>query len=398
MEYIRLLTPSIYPITHLFLSFLVFHSALHTSSYRRRLLLLPFFLLFAIFSFRQSTRLRFSPTAASIWAQSVALNIVHVLSLFLIEKWPTPGRSRAVGSWYSSLGASYRLWSNPRLIPAAKASSAGAKQESLVTFLILRIPKLLLYYYAARHAQPWLLKATIVALRAEDVAETALFTRLSDLTLREAAVRSHIAVAWAWDNFVMMDGLHTALATVMVVSGFDQPEDWPRLFGGLPNTCGLRNFWSRFWHRLARRPYTNCGHAVSRGMGSVGLPRPSILSDTVVAFMVFLISGLSHAAVSRQMGWKDWLDVKWFLLNFVACLVENMVLRVARQVAVKIGRQRELVACETSWLGWLLGFSWVFGFFFWSVPLWQFPRLHTELVKAGRWSAIMSHLESLNVK
>ncbi|GAW22419.1 hypothetical protein ANO14919_119560 [Xylariales sp. No.14919] len=399
MDHTKLFTPCVYPITHLLLSFIVFHFALHTSSYLRRLLLLPFFLLFAVFSFTQSTHFLFLPKLAVVWAQSVALNILHVLSLFLIEKWPAPDVNHAIGSRYSSFGASYRLWSNPQLIPAAKTSSTRVKKEPRVLFLIRRLPKLPLYYYISQHVQPRLFSATIGALRSEDVARAALFTRLPDFTLREAVVRSYMAVAWVCDNFVLMDSVHTVLASVMVVSGFDQAEDWPPLFGGLKDMCGLRNFWSRFWHRLARRPYTSYGRVVTYGIGFLGLPRlDTRVLDMTVAFVVFLISGLSHATVSRQMGWKDWLDVKWFLLNFVACLTEKVVLRIVRQAATKIGRQRELLVFEASSLGRFLGFSWAFGFFFWSVPLWQFPRLHRELIKAEIWTTILPHRDSLNEK
>jgi hypothetical protein len=381
----------------LLLSFLVFHFALHTSNQRFRLLLLPLFLLFAVLSFKQSTYLPFSAGIASIWAQSVALNIVHVISLLFIEKWPAPAPNQAVGSWHSSLRASYRLWSNPQLIFAAEGPSAQAKQESLGLFLFLRLSKLPVYYYLYQHIQPRFFAETIVALRAEDVAKTALLTRLSEVTARQAVVRSYMAVYWIWDNFVLMDGLHAIFATAMVVSGFDQPEDWGRLFGGLEEMCRLRNFWSRFWHRLSRRSYANYGRAVVWSVGHTGLLRSKAVSKAVVALVVFLISGLSHAAVSWQMGWRDWLDVKWFLLNFAACLAETVVLGTVRRVATRVGRRRELAAIEASWLGWFVGYAWVFGFFFWSVPLWQFPRLHRELIKADKWASILSQLAHLDM-
>ncbi|KAI0434849.1 hypothetical protein F5Y09DRAFT_295021 [Xylaria sp. FL1042] len=393
MDYIKLFAPCIYPIANLLLSFLAFHFALHTSNHLHRLLLLSVFLLFGIISFLQSTHFLLLPKIAIIWAQSVALNIMHVISLLLIEKQPAPDQNHRVGSRDSSLRASYRLWSNPQLIPIAKPSSARARKDLLAECFFRRLPKLPLYYLINQHIHPRLFDATIGALQAEDVARVALFTRLSDMTLREAVVRSYVAVAWVWDNFVLMDSLHTVLATAMIVSGLDQPEDWPRLFGGLKSMCGLRNFWSRFWHRLARRAYTNYGRVVTRSLGFLGFSHLTRVSDTIVAFMVFLISGLSHAAVSRRMGWKDWLDVKWFLLNFAACLSEKIVLETARQGAAKIGRQHDLEVFEESLLGRLLGFSWVFGFFFWSVPLWQFPRLHQRLMKAERWATIMSYLE-----
>ncbi|KAI1278895.1 hypothetical protein F5Y07DRAFT_406553 [Xylaria sp. FL0933] len=394
MDDIKLFTRCIYPIANLLLSFLVFHLTLHTSNHQRRLLLLPGFLFFAILSFKQSTHLLLLPRVASIWAQSVLLNIMHVLSLFLIEKWPVPDHSNGTTeSHRSRLRASYWLWSNPRLIPTTKPSTVKARKDLLVECLFRRLPKLPLFYLINQHLQPRLLDATIGALRSEDVARAALLTGLSDFTLREATVRSYVAVSWVWDNFILMDSLHAVLATVMIVSGLDQPEDWPRLFGGVRNMCGLRSFWSRFWHRLARRSHVNYGRVVTNGITFLGMPGSARVSDTIVAFMAFLISGLSHAAVSRQMGWDDWLDVKWFMLNFVACLAQKIVLETVQLAAARIGCKRELETFEESILGRLLGAFWVFGFFFWSVPLWQFPRLYHGLIRAERWATITSYLD-----
>ncbi|KAI2633923.1 hypothetical protein GGS21DRAFT_539501 [Xylaria nigripes] len=375
------ITPCIYPVASWVVSFLFFHLALQAQQ-TARLCLLPGFLLFSILSFAQSALFQ-SARVSGIWAQSVLLGILHALSLFLIDKWPAPTRHKVIGPDYSSLCVSYRLCVNPRLIPTEQTQN---KEKALVRFLALRLPKLALYYYISQYIQPRLFSATIIVLRSEDVDQQALFTRLSDVSLREIVVRSYMAVAWAWESFLITDGVHTALAIITVVSGFDQPEDWPPLFGKLQDIRGLRDFWSRFWHRLARRSYTNFARVV---VDFMGLPLSTTISNTVVAFMIFLISGLSHAAVSWQMGWRDWLDVKWFLLNFAACLAETAMLKTMRKTAAKMGRQRELAAFEASSAGRFVGFAWVFGFFFWSVPLWQFPR-HRELIKAEMWTEFLS--------
>ncbi|KAI2602307.1 membrane bound O-acyl transferase family-domain-containing protein [Hypoxylon sp. NC1633] len=396
MPYTKSLVPCALPIGYLLLSFLVFHFALHTSHQRSRLLLLPFFLLFAVLSFTSSKHFFFLPALTSLWAQSVALNIVHVTSLLFIEKWPAPIQSQKNSSWATALRATYRIWGNPRLLPEAKKPPPGSAEqgEPLAAFLILRLAKLPLYYALHCHMLPRLFTETIVELAAEDVANPALLTRLYCITAREATVRSFVAVSWIWESLVFLDGANAVLAILSVLSGIDQPADWPPLFGGPSSACGLRSFWSRFWHQLAARPYTSYGRAFARSAAFTrpGFALPSPVSGAVVAFAVFLISGLAHAAVSWRLGMSGWLDLQWFLLNFAACLAETLVLTSVRHVAKRYGLSRELALIERSWLGWFVGFAWVFAFFFWSVPLWKFPTLHKELTRAERWAAILSKM------
>ncbi|KAI0160017.1 membrane bound O-acyl transferase family-domain-containing protein [Hypoxylon sp. FL1284] len=405
MLHTKLLASCAIPIGYLLLSFVAFHFALHTSHQPSRLLLLPLFILFSVLSLIFSKHFFFLPGVTSLWAQSVTLNVVHVASLLLIRRWPAPPRSQEKPSWPAALRATYRMWGNPRLLPEAKTLSSGddgqpddeekekekEKGEPLAVFLVLRLIKLPLYYVLHWYILPRLFAETIVELESADVAYPALLARLSDVTAREAVVRSFVAVSWIWESVVVLDGANAVLAVFSVLVGLDQPSDWPPLFGSPSNMCGLRNFWSRFWHRLATPSYTSCGRAVAHYLGILG--QGSLGPGAVVAFVAFLLSGLSHAAVSWRLGRSWWLDLQWFLLNFAACLVETLVLTTVRHMAKKSGRARELALIERSWLGWFIGFAWVFGFFFWSVPLWKFPSMHKELMAAERWAYILSTMK-----
>ncbi|KAI0399303.1 hypothetical protein F4802DRAFT_590222 [Xylaria palmicola] len=380
----------LYPFINLFLSFFFFfHLAIHRPDQRGRLVILLPLIFFGILSFKQSLLLPFASKLAIIWAQSILLNLLHVSSLLLIEKQPSPLRR--------SLRSSYSLWSNPRLIsisgnPSTEEESAALKYR----FIISRLAKLALFYTLHQSIQPRLYAAIIGTLKAEDVADTAPWRRFpAALTMHSALVRSYVAVAWICDNYVTMNTLHALLGLITVSTGFHHPHDWSPLFGGLRGMCGLRSFWSRFWHRLARRPYTNVGVVVVESVYVVGFPR-ALLRAIIVSLVVFLVSGLSHAAVSRQMGWRDWLDVKWFMLNFLGCLVETVVMGSVAWVAARLSLQRELYVFRKSWLGCFIGFAWVFCFFYWSVPSWQYPRLHQELIEKERWEMLRSFIGDLN--
>ncbi|KAI1456554.1 hypothetical protein F4805DRAFT_219809 [Annulohypoxylon moriforme] len=383
MQYAGLIAPCLIPIAYLVLSFLAFHIALHAKKERIRFWVLPVYYWFSILSFIESKHLHILPGLTSLWAQSTALNIVHVTSLLLIDRWPAPplDQSKKKQTCISTRAfyITYRLWSNPRLLPIQVSNNPAAEKhtvEPLSVFIILRIAK--------------------------DVAQP---THLVDLTARDILVRAYSAGSWIWESFAALDGSNAVLAIIAVLFGLDEPSDWPPLFGSPVHVCyGLRGFWSGFWHRLAVRSYSNVGRLIARSLGLIpsrkvgrvdkggkgvrGVGKGSWkwewkgkCADTVVAFIAFTISGLSHAAVSWRLGASDyWRDGLWFMLNFAACALETGLKGAVRWAAERLGWEKELSAIERSWLGKVMGFMWVSVFFSWSVPLWSWPRVYRGLV------------------
>ncbi|KAH9904422.1 membrane bound O-acyl transferase family-domain-containing protein [Xylariomycetidae sp. FL2044] len=384
--------PRGYPITYLGLGFLTFHFALHSSKQRVRSLLLPLFILFSGLSFVDSKWfLPYDPSIATLWAQAITLNVVHVFSILIIEKWPPPARNGS-SVWYAEFHATWWVWSNPRRLPRP-GNEKAKKEESQGVFIALRLSKALIYSQISLRVIPAMFRETIVELLPEDVVETALLSRLSEVTAREAVVRLYVAIYWIWESLLHLEVFNALLTTLFVHSGRDEPSDWPPLFGRLSSACGLRNFWSHFWHQLATPSYTTCGRAVAQAMGLQRLgPLSSPATGVVVAFVAFLLSGMSHAAVSWKLGMNGWLDMQWFLLNFAGCFWETVVIAVVRRLAKEIGCSGGLAIIERSWLGRLIGYAWTFGFFFWSVPFWKFPGLHQVVVRQQRWSSILANM------
>ncbi|KAH7309825.1 membrane bound O-acyl transferase family-domain-containing protein [Stachybotrys elegans] len=239
---------------------------------------------------------------------------------------------------------------------------------------------------------PAIFVETMVEIYPEDVAQSALLMRLSSLTARETVVRLYAVASWIWGSFMLMDGIHTILAVVTVITGLFRPADWPPLFGKPTEACGLRRFWGRFWHRLAVRSYSNYGRLVAQSFGMLQHSHRTPGAGAVIAFTVFLISGLTHQVISWRLGTNDWLDLQWYLLNFAACFAETVIVSAVRSAAKQAGWARELAVIERSWLGWAIGFMWTFSFFFWGVPLWKFPRLHKQVTSFDRWMSIFSKM------
>ncbi|KAF3014715.1 hypothetical protein E8E14_007345 [Neopestalotiopsis sp. 37M] len=225
------------------------------------------------------------PGMSIVWAQSLILNIVHVTEILYIN--PIYRQDPQCSSPFS-FQASYRLWTNPRLLNFPRVQKYNEKREHLGVFIFLRLVKVVIYYCLAAYVLPAIYSETIVELLPEDIEQPALFTRLGEVTAREFLVRSYTAVEWIWKTVAYFDGANAVLACLSVLSGFDRPEDWPNLFSSPVEACGLRNFWSRFWHQLAVRPFKGYGLFIS---SRLGLQPDSWPSKIFVAFTIFLVSG-----------------------------------------------------------------------------------------------------------
>lgn len=380
------------PVVWLLLQFTTFHFALKTPNQTHRKLLLPFIVYFSWLSFTAARIYNLVPGLANLWAHGILLNLTHIISLFLIEKLPSPGPGTPLNT---SIRATYGIWSNPQLLETKSIRDKSEfprddeKGLSKTAFLFIHLSKIPVYYFIDQHVVPAFYSETIMDLTTSDVADPALLTRLGDVTAREVMIRTYTATWWIWKSVVLLDGANALLASIGILVGQDHPSDWPTLFGSPVDACGLRKFWSRFWHRLAVRPYKNYARLAFRGLGlKPGTPA----SKTVIAFTIFLLSGVSHAAASWLTGSRDWLDVQWFLLNFLGCSAEMLVLSTVRFLAARAGCTRDLRTVEKSWFGYALGYAWVFAFFFWSVPLLAWPRQYAELARMERWMSILSKM------
>ena len=391
------------PVLSLTFSAAVFSVALHCSNQRHRLYLLPFFIIFSIFSFTASKYFWFIPSLVSLWSQGVSLYILHIISLLHIEKWPVPYFSAQLSTQqytasnrqrYFDLRATYKLWGNPQLLPQMIAPNAHSPPEAqpYSVFFFLRLIKLPIYYYLHSYVIPSLFSETIVEIFPEDVSpvQQTLLRRFQEVTAREIVIRGYTATVWILESLIFLDGANAILACFFVTVGIDHPSEWPALFGSPISATSLRKFWSRFWHKLAVRPFTNYGKVVAH---SLGLQPESFAFKTIVACVVFGLSGISHSAVSWQLGQRDWyLDIWWFFLNFLSCLVEVMCLSAMRSFAKSMRWSRELKIIEDSWFGKLIGIAWVFGFFLWSTPKWKYPGIYRAALEEARWRSILSKM------
>ena len=191
--------------------------------------------------------------------------------------------------------------------------------------------------------------------------------RISTVTARETIIRSWIVFHFVWSSWAIFTAIHDILAFAHVAIGVDEPEVWPRLYGSILEAYSIRRFWGKFWHRLVQHSYRAYGSLLSQKI--LRLPPGSTADRICVNFSVFFISGIVHAFITVQLGFKCgyWEDLAFFIMCYAALLVEVSVQRVASWV---LGE-----AWQSSWICRILGYMWVFGFLFWVLPKHQYPKV-----------------------
>jgi hypothetical protein len=317
------------------------------------------------------------------------LGTTHIVTLLLVERYELPSLKNErfrVEFW-----GAFRMLLNPRYVgtprevphldrrplylhhspwwpfsPRIKISPRWASVLSHLTSLII--------IYGAQH----LLDHYCSGLPLSDFhpRKKYLLRRLNDVTGREIGIRAALAVAHFFTAWAHLNICHSALAALFIGVGIDTPDTWPPLFGPIADAYSLRRFWSRFWHQIAYRPYV--GLARLAVDNTLRLRRDTVAYKTLVMFLVFSLSGASHAIVAASSGVRCgyWADIHIMLLEFCGIVIEEVL----AFVLVFSGCDRFLSSRKTRMC---CGFIWVFLFRFWSLPKLYFPQLKWDCLPVG---------------
>ncbi|KAJ5975802.1 hypothetical protein N7481_009509 [Penicillium waksmanii] len=377
--------PVVSSIFYFFLSVGVFLVASNTA---HKFLLLPFILIPAILSF---TRANYWPgDIGSLWGLLLGIWIAHSISLLWLEDhsvWDDtkPFQSRWVPIRYHK---PLKLWNNPRLVGTSRqALRKSSAPLSLRKFVMIRFSKLLVYLAANIFVLPHIFPALFRNMQVDDFGPAKqvflrrLFSTTEPITMREVMMRAVFVFYWTFGAVTQLDAAHTALSIIsVVIFQFNDPADWPGIFGSPRDCWSIRRFWGQFWHQIVVRSYTNYGTFLSRRV--LGL-RPGSQGDKIlVIFIIFLFSGVLHSVVSWQLGDHSWSgDIWWFCLNFAAGALEMAVSRVQRAMGStrKVCPQGSLTRQKGIAWNKMFGFAWVFFFLFWSLPKSQYPKIYDRV-------------------
>ncbi|KAI1099570.1 hypothetical protein F4804DRAFT_349277 [Jackrogersella minutella] len=194
---------------------------------------------------------------------------------------------------------------------------------------------------------------------------------LPSLNRHELFIRTIVSFHWIWTTYANITLAHGLLSILFVVIlKWDLESEWPCLFGSLSEAYTLRRFWGVFWHRLHVAPFEAY--------------MPSYLSrkeeeehwwrhwarNSLRSLWIFFFSAGCHTIVQLVVMQRNTMvqEFRFFLSNYAACSIETVVWSVVQ-------RKRVQYVGPRIWMR-LLGYVWVFGFFFCTVPAWKYPLIY----------------------
>jgi hypothetical protein len=362
---------------------------------------MPFLIFFAVLSVLNSHHLSWPQGLSDLWGLSVVIWTIHIVSLLFCEcpleirrKTDIQATPESTTRW--RLRPAYKLLFNLRLLRAQREDSENRLDDRVLQqpqnrykFCVTKSCRLVIIWLLHTRIEPLIYPGPFLPFKPSDFspARQVFLRRLlldtGSITPRETGIRACLAVRWIWIAIYEIEAAHAFLAIVFVtVLRFDTAEEWPTLFGSITEAYSLRSFWGRFWHRIANRSYTNFGRLVSRrGFGF----RPSTMSDKVTGILVvFLVSGLAHSLVSWCSGDKRhyMLDTYFFLLNFLGGVLEVTLSQLLDMMLGSTDRAHFIPMRR------MIGYCWIFCFFFCVVPKWQYPRAYEQLQYVERMKAL----------
>lgn len=323
------------------------------------------------------------PGLGQLWGHALISQVIHNTAVLYIDEWKLQS-SHGCQGW--DIRGAYKICVNPQLLGTHRevphARPVGTS-PSRIAFLRRRLGQLLLLQVINEFVINPLFVLSFAPVSADDFSPTKMvyFRRFilgPPVTRFETMLRAAFSVRWIWDNYIGLCYAQTTLAIFFsVILRWDEPWEWRPFFGSPLEAWSMRRFWGRFWHRLVYRPYTTWGLLFSRKVFRIS---PGSRGErALVVMLVFLLSGAIHALVTwYATGCGYWGDIQWFLLNGVVVGGETIVTKPLSRW-LRTGKNG---ATQGLWLR-LAGFMWVFTFLFWSVPKWEYGKIHCGLSKVA---------------
>jgi hypothetical protein len=367
--------------------------ALQTPQLYRSILVLPLSAS-GIVAFRKIADLTPNPELSSAIGLFVLIWLLHITCVLCVDQHVIP-EDPSISTWKMA----YKMLFNPRRLEpsrrepksrdlskedgahSTKRSPSGfskdktkttPQNQSRAVFLLTCLFSCILYYIIYRLYKPTFTSTFLSLLSGPpslDLIEIqSLFRRLPNITLPETLLKTLLIPDFILTTYLLDNFFHSLFALFFVGIGLDAPSDWPPLYGSITETYTLRNFWGKFWHRLVYRTYASYSALLSHKILHI---RPKSSVDRFLTnFLIFCFSGCAHAVVTWHLGFKCgyWEDIAWFVVTYVGMAGEGFVKGIVDSIAGrKKGGLRALIER-------LAGYAWVYGFLFWSLPKWVFPK------------------------
>ncbi|KAL8383351.1 hypothetical protein RB595_006887 [Gaeumannomyces hyphopodioides] len=182
---------------------------------------------------------------------------------------------------------------------------------------------------------------------------------------REAGVRAWLVVQFSFPTYADWQAIYSLCALGAVgVLGHDHAR-WRPLFGDAREAYTLRRYWGVFWQQFHRTAFVTHARLLAVNVFRI---RNRAVQRAVTNILVFALSALMHALCLKAQGPRcdTWPVARWWLLVGGAIIVEDLFCLALRPL-VRPARWTYLV-----------GYIWVFFFFWWSRLKIDFPTVDCE--------------------
>ena len=290
----------------------------------------------------------------NVWANGAIIGLTDWLSGLYCENWYFP-------QW--DLTAARKLWYNPRRIPYRRRTQGQNVTRAQRFFFVMHCIGTLLFLLVLNTAVQLGKTLAIFPFPKDFDPKRATYFHFS--LDRQARIRAIFCLMWAWNTWIFLNVAHSFLSIIFVgILQLDCPDEWPSLYGNPLNAYSIQRFWGLFSHHIGSPSQAALGRTIARRI----FPAGSRAEKTFVVFFVFLLTGLSHVLVTLRTvpTVNPMSDLEFFMANFAGGLLELLFRRLSgrniRKSHVGLGRR-------------ILGYLWVFVFFYVIVPPWQWPAL-----------------------
>lgn len=195
-----------------------------------------------------------------------------------------------------------------------------------------------------------------------------LLSPSSSLDRMELYLRAEMLFDWTVMSMFYYEYVYSIFAVVFVgILRFDDPDEWTlNLCKDIRESWSVRRYWGKHWHNYIYNSFSAHAKIVSRKW--LGLNSGKWYTRMLENSLVFLASGVAHTMVRWQQkpGVDAWCITIWYIAQMLPIIVEALVQDYWRKVRynLDIKANNKLVnALEKA-----IGYAWVAGWFFWSIP------------------------------
>ncbi|KAH7904732.1 hypothetical protein BJ138DRAFT_1166049 [Hygrophoropsis aurantiaca] len=195
------------------------------------------------------------------------------------------------------------------------------------------------------------------------------------ITSQGYLLRCASIVAWGAMTYSSLNVVHSLFAVVDVALGLSEVSSWPQSFGRWKDSYTLRKFWGRIWHQLLRqvKPLMACtGQSITtlfyiasqlhcEVRCKITRLRVRIAGLFIRPALRCILSGAVHVGGDTRLNAKQ-TGFSWpfFILQAMAITFKDAVIGLARRVGFT----------KATPLTRLVGYLWVWSWFYASYPAW----------------------------